>query len=52
MRVGDIVEVNTKHGGKRIGLIIEYDPCTGYRVYSPDHLLDIRAWLCDMKLVK
>lgn len=52
MKVGDIVEVNTKYSGKRIGLIIEHDPHTGYRVHSPDHPRDIRVWQCDMKLVK
>jgi len=52
MRVGDIVEVNTKHSGKRIGLIIEYDPYTGYRICSPDHPRDIRALKCDIRLVK
>lgn len=52
MKVGDIVEVNTKYSGKRIGLIIGHDPHTGYRVCSPDYPRDIRALKCDMKLVK
>jgi len=50
MKIGDLVKVETKYYGTKIGLIVEHGP-NGYLVHSPDHSRMIRACAQDVKVV-